>query len=58
MKADERHQRLTEIQSEIATAQELRGEYQQRLDALFVEQELLQSDCYDEDCPCTLDLSQ
>jgi hypothetical protein len=55
MSPAERHARLTQIHSELDEALELRAEYQRRIDALYAEKELLESECYDDECSCTDD---
>jgi hypothetical protein len=55
MTANERHERITELQTDMSEALRLRAEHQDMFDALHLEYELLTIECFDENCPCTED---
>jgi hypothetical protein len=52
MTADERHERIKQLDSEIKEALRLREQYQTQFDHLYAEREQLETECFDEFCPC------
>ena len=55
MDTNTRHERIAQLQSEMGEALELRAKYQTQFDALYAEYELLEAECFDQNCPCTDD---
>ncbi len=55
MDTNTRHERIAQLQSEMGEALELRAKYQAQFDALYAEYELLEAECFDQNCPCTDD---
>jgi hypothetical protein len=51
--AIERHARTKQLLVDMDTALERKAHATEEYDALFLEYEALQTECYDEDCPCT-----
>jgi hypothetical protein len=52
MHAIERHTRITELRELLSAALDRKAQANAEYEALYNEQEVLVSECYDEECPC------